>query len=150
MSSPQVAGHPMVADPTSFMLGDVLLLIPRNYCGVIHLRGRKKACEVLSSLASVCRVLEAKDHRIMILVGDPKAMVEAGQADDPSTDFCQLESRWGRVNVGFTGEDKVVPEPPGVWQKLGDFILDGIAAKLVERGVPPSVLQRKVNDKRIA
>lgn len=111
-----------MTNATLFLIpsGDALLLIPRNFCGVIHLKGRKKACMILPALASVSRLLQAKDDDMFILIGDPSAVSDntPGQPDDLSTDFCQVSSRSGKVVAGFTGEDKYVPEPPGMWQKL--------------------------------
>ena len=64
---------------------------------------------------------------MLILIGDPSSSsATPGNADDLATDFCQLGSRKGKVIVGFTGEDKYVPEMSR-WQKLGEYLRGGIA-----------------------
>jgi len=105
--------------------GRVLVLIPRNFYGAIQLKSRKSAHKVLPALSSASRVLIAKDREMLILVGDPSASsASPGTADDLTTDFCQLGSRKGKVIVGFSGEDKYVPEI-GRWQKLGEYLRGG-------------------------
>jgi len=101
--------------------GCVLVLIPRNFCGAIQLKSRKGAYKVLPTLSSVSRVMAATDRDALILVGDPSsASTSSGTTDDMATDFCQLKSSRGKVVIGFSGEDKYVPEP-GLWQKLGEY-----------------------------
>jgi len=104
--------------------GNVLVHIPRNFCGAIQLRSRKRGCIVLPALASHSRILTVKDNEMLLLIGDPSAASNAtsGTVDDVSTDFCQLASRSGKVTVGFTGENDYVPEI-SIWKKLGDYLL---------------------------
>ena len=66
-------------------------------------------------------MLKTTDRDTLILVGDPSSASSPETADDLSTDFCQLKSRSGKVTVGFSGEDKYVPNETSVWQKVGEF-----------------------------
>lgn len=40
-----------------------------------------------------------------------------GFIDAPAADFCELNSRSGKVSVGLSGEDRIVPKV-GLWGKL--------------------------------
>jgi len=104
--------------------GDVLVLIPRNFCGAIQLNSRKARHKVLPALSSASRVLKTTDRDALILIGDPSTATSAssGTADNLSTDFCQLKSRSGKVIVGFSGEDEYVPTETSVWQKLYSIV----------------------------
>jgi hypothetical protein len=104
--------------------GNILVHIPKNFCGAIQLRSRKKGCRVLPALASNSRILTIKDNEVLLLIGDPSAVTTSGMTDDVSTDFCQLASRSGKVTVGFTGENDCVPEV-GIWKKLGEYLWGG-------------------------
>ena len=105
-----------------WLTGHILIFIPRNFCGAIQLKSRKNGYQILPALASASRTLKTKDHEALILVGDPTSLsTSPDTADDLAADFCQLESRGGKVTVGFTGEDKYVPTEIGMWQKVGEF-----------------------------
>ena len=79
-------------------------------------------------LSSASRLLKAKDREALILIGGPSSLsTSPDTADDLGADFCQLESRRGKVIVGFSGEDKYVPPEVGIWQKLGEFMRGGKA-----------------------
>ena len=75
-------------------------------------------------LSSASRLLKAKDREALILIGGDSL---SASANDLGTDFCQLESRRGKVIVGFSGEDKYIPPEVGIWQKLGEFMRGGKA-----------------------
>jgi hypothetical protein len=79
----------------------------------------------LPVLSSASRLLKAKDREALILIGGDSLSTSPDTAQDLGTDFCQLESRRGKVIVGFSGEDKYVPPEVGIWQKLGEFMRGG-------------------------
>jgi hypothetical protein len=105
-----------------WLTGHILIFIPRNFCGAIQLKSRKNGYQILPALACASRTLRTKNHEALILVGDPtSSSTSPDTADDLAADFCQLESRGGKVTVGFTGEDKYVPTEIGMWQKVEEF-----------------------------
>jgi hypothetical protein len=106
--------------------GNIFVHIPKDFCGAIQLRSRKKGCKVLPVLASTSRILTIKDNEVLVLVGDPSSVsnVTQGMVDDVSTDFCQLASRSGRVTIGFIGETDNVPEV-NLWKKLAECLWSG-------------------------
>jgi len=106
--------------------GNIFVHVPRDFCGAIQLRSRKKGCKVLPELAGTSRILTIKDNEVLVLIGEPSSVSNAtqGTADDVSTDFCQLASRSGRVTVGFIGEINNVPEV-NLWKKLGEALWGG-------------------------
>ena len=106
------------------MLGNVLLFIPRNFSGVVRLHGKGDATKILPAVKAVAKFLHSKNGETLLLIGDPGAMSgsTSGQADDVSTDFCQIKSRRGNVVLGFTGEDEWEPEVGGFWKMIGNYL----------------------------
>ena len=107
-----------------FTLGNVLLFIPRNFSGVIRLHGKRDKIKILPAVEAVVKFLHSKNRETLLLIGDPGAMSgsTSGQADDVSTDFCQITSKDGNVVLGFTGEDKWEPEVGDFWKKIGNYV----------------------------
>ncbi|KAL0953822.1 hypothetical protein HGRIS_005002 [Hohenbuehelia grisea] len=94
--------------------GDISLLVPRSFCGVIQLRTSKGSVEFLPALAATMRVLKETDEEILILLGNSKTISASSGAD-----FCHLASRMGKLTVGLKGEDKVQLPRPTFWKRLG-------------------------------
>ena len=91
--------------------GHVLVFIPRNFCGCIQIRSRKKGYQVLPALSAFSRALTSTDKETLVLIGDPSS-----NQDD--SDYLQMESRHGKVIVGFSGEDQYKPNEATFWQKF--------------------------------
>jgi len=90
--------------------GNVTLLVPRNFSGLVQLSSRHGAVEVLPALAASSRVVKTKNRETTILIGDgPVPQV----GSDNITDTARLYSRHGRVRLGFSGEDDF-NEPPNL------------------------------------
>ncbi|KAI0048574.1 hypothetical protein FA95DRAFT_1557802 [Auriscalpium vulgare] len=88
--------------------GDVLVMIPRSYSGVINLSSRHGHASVLPYLSTTVRVVKATSGEVAIIVGDGGQPEAAG----PSTqlaDHLHIHSRHGNVMVGFSGEDEYSP-----------------------------------------
>lgn len=115
----------------------MLLFIPRNFSGVIRLHGKKDGAKILPAIKNVAKILHSKNRETLLLIGDPGTMSEntTGQADDVSTDYCQITSERGNVVLGFTGEDEWEPEVGGFWKKIGNYL--GQAIGLQTTGVTP-------------
>ncbi|KAL0953823.1 hypothetical protein HGRIS_005003 [Hohenbuehelia grisea] len=100
--------------------GNISLLIPRSFCGVLQLRTRKGSIEFLNALAPLVRVLKDTEEETLVLIGNSKTI-----GDSTGADFCQLTSRFGKLAVGLKGEDKVAPPEPTFWEKLGKQLRGG-------------------------
>jgi hypothetical protein len=70
--------------------GNISLLIPRNFSGIVELRARKGDVELLPVLASSVRITRA------------------------SGDIARLCNRSGRIRLGFCGEDVFNESAEGV------------------------------------
>jgi len=86
----------------------VTLLVPRNFSGLVHLSGRQGAVEVLPALAASGHVMMTGVRETTVILGDGP-LSEAGS--ESFTDAARLYSRYGRVRLGFSGED-YFNEPP--------------------------------------
>ncbi|KAI0272351.1 hypothetical protein BC834DRAFT_966397 [Gloeopeniophorella convolvens] len=105
--------------------GNVTLLVPRTFCGIIELKSRKGTVEVLPALAAVARVVHKKNNETTLLLGNgPVPQVGA----ENTTDTARLYSRHGRVRIGFSGEDTFT-EPLNLMEQ---------AAQLIQKFIIPS------------
>lgn len=100
---------------TNFMdyTGHILVLIPRNFRGAIHIRGRKNGHQILPALSMASRVLKSTHQENLILVGEPSPSTSGD-----GTDFLELRSRHGKITVGYTGDDAYQPDDTSFWQKI--------------------------------
>ncbi|KAI0251801.1 hypothetical protein BJV78DRAFT_409222 [Lactifluus subvellereus] len=90
--------------------GNISLLIPRSFSGLVELRARRGDIELLPALVSSCRVVKATDRETVVLVGNG-VLPQVGL---PSVgDLARLCARSGRVRLGFSGEDAFI-ESAGV------------------------------------
>ncbi|KAI0045818.1 hypothetical protein FA95DRAFT_1560787 [Auriscalpium vulgare] len=86
--------------------GDVLVLIPRSYSGIVELSSRHGHSNVLPYLSAGARIVKASRNEVTILVGN------GSQSAGPSSQFADhvsMHSRHGNVTVGFSGEDQYSP-----------------------------------------
>lgn len=95
-----------------------MLLIPRTFAGVIQLSTSKGSIQMLPAFRASTKTLKEVDHEALVLIGDQNA---ASAGDPRVADFCQLNSRFGKVVVGIDGEDNYVSEA-GFWKKLGGYL----------------------------
>jgi len=82
--------------------GNISLLIPRSFSGVVELRARNGGMELLPALASFANVTRASDGETVVLIGN-NAIHRVGTRR--SGDHARLCSHSGRVRLGFSGED---------------------------------------------
>lgn len=108
------------------------MAIPRNFSGVVQIQCRHGRSRILPDLAGNSRVLFTKKDEIWLLVGHPTAYsgnsgsdAIPSAAEDLSTDFCQLRSKYGKVTIGFNEEDPYLPPSPNVWEKIGNYFKGG-------------------------
>jgi hypothetical protein len=82
--------------------GNITLLIPRGFSGLVELRGRRGDVELLPALAAYARVQRATNSETIVLIGDaaPPTPGVTGVGD-----LARLYSRSGRLRLGFSGED---------------------------------------------
>ncbi|KAI0272348.1 hypothetical protein BC834DRAFT_840677 [Gloeopeniophorella convolvens] len=80
--------------------GNVTILVPRNFSGMVELRARRGDIDILPALVSSGRVVRSNDRETIVLLGD------VGPVGDASSgDLARLYTRSGRVRLGFSGED---------------------------------------------
>lgn len=113
--------------------GNVTLLVPRNFSGIVQLSSRHGPVEVLPVLAASGRVLKTMDKEATVLIGDgPMPQVGA----DHITDTARLYSRHGRIRLGFSGEDYFI-EPPKLIDQAVKMVQKLITEKLITHKVLP-------------
>ncbi|KAF8268777.1 hypothetical protein EI94DRAFT_1726727 [Lactarius quietus] len=83
-------------------IGNISLLIPRSFSGVVELRGRRGDIELLPALAAYARVERANNNETVVVIGSiaPPTPGFAGVGD-----IARIYSRSGRMRLGFCGED---------------------------------------------
>jgi len=115
--------------------GNVTLLVPRNFSGLVQLSSRHGSVDVLPALAASARVLKTEDKETTVLIGDgPMPQVGA----DNITDTARLYSRHGRIRLGYSGEDYFT-EPP----KLIDQAVKMVQKLIMEKLITPKPLSPK-------
>jgi len=95
--------------------GKVTIFLPRNFRGPLQLKTRKGTFVFLPALTETMRILNAEDHEALVLVGDQSAPDMPGSP--VMGDYCQLGTKSGKITVGLSGEDAVVPEV-GFWKRM--------------------------------
>lgn len=92
--------------------GQILVLIPRSFCGAIHIRGRKNGHHILPALSITSRLIKSTccNRDNLFHVGEPS---QSGEG----TDFLELRSCQGKIIVGYSGEDSYEPNDTDCWQK---------------------------------
>jgi len=83
-------------------MGNISLLIPRNFSGLVELRARSGNIELLPALASSARIAKANDRETVVYVGNV-ALPEVGFTS--TGDLARLCARSGRLRLGISGED---------------------------------------------
>jgi len=81
--------------------GNVSLLIPRNFSGIVELRGRRGNIELLPALMAYAQVQRASHSETVVLIGNGAPTPGVTTVDD----FARLYSGSGRLRLGFSGED---------------------------------------------
>lgn len=115
--------------------GNVTLLVPRNFTGLVQLSSRHGHVDVLPALAASGRVVQTKNKETTVLLGDgPMPQVGA----DHITDTARLYSRHGRIRLGYSGEDYFT-EPP----TLIDQAVKVVQKLIVDKFITPRLLQPK-------
>lgn len=97
----------------SFLTGNVVLLLPTNFVGVIQLSTRKGGVDILPALTRRMKVVKSSGRDVIIMVGNANEDSDGVR----EVSFCELTSRTGNVIVGLDGQDQYVP-PVGFWKKL--------------------------------
>jgi len=101
--------------------GNISLLIPRSFSGLIELRARSGNIQLLPALASSVRVMRTNNRETVVFVGNG-----AFPQVDPTIpgDLARLFTHSGCVRLGFSGEDAfyetegVVAKATQLFQKL--------------------------------
>lgn len=94
--------------------GNIIVLLPHNFKGMIELSSRRGRMDILPSLAKTARILKATDDRLLILVG----AIETSPSDSILSDHGQLYSRSGNLCVGLSGQDTAPVPEMSLWKKL--------------------------------
>jgi len=81
--------------------GNISLLIPRNFSGIVEFRGRRSDIELLPALAAYAIVERTNNNETVVVIGN--------NAPTPGYagvgDFARIYSCSGRMRLGFCGED---------------------------------------------
>lgn len=86
----------------SIVVGNILLLIPRSFSGLVELRGRRGDIELLPALAAYAQIQRATNNETVVLIGNV-ALPTPGFTS--VGDLARLYSRSGHLRLGFSGED---------------------------------------------
>jgi len=116
---PTPATKPRIALEVYSRKGDILLFLPKTFCGVVQLSTRKGGLQLLPALAAIMRVVKETDNEALLLLGN-QTMSKSNSGDNQALDFCQLNSRTGKLIVGLSGQDRYEPKV-GFWKKLGSM-----------------------------
>lgn len=73
-------------------------------------------------MAALMRIMKNDEDEALVLVGD-QMMSKTSHDDTQALDFCQLNSRGGKVIVGLSGQDKY-EQKVGFWKKVGSIFSD--------------------------
>ncbi|KAF7370574.1 Aminoacylase 1-like protein 2 [Mycena sanguinolenta] len=87
--------------------GKVVVFIPRTYGGPIQLQTKSGSFEFLPAISQHINVVKAGETESLVLFGSPSS----------HSDYCQINTRSGKIIIGLKDEDKVVEEL-GFWQRL--------------------------------
>ena len=90
------------------------MFLPETFCGVIQLSTRKGSLHFLPALAAAMKVVKKSEKEALVSVGDLNMVT----GDTKHTDFCQLDSRHGKLIVGLGGQDQHMEPGAGFWYKL--------------------------------
>jgi len=82
--------------------GNISLLIPRSFSGMVELRARRGDIELLPALAAYARVERATNSETVVFIGD---IAPPTPGFSSVGDLARLYSRSGRLRLGFSGED---------------------------------------------
>ena len=116
--------------------GNVTLLVPRNFTGLVQLYSRHGSVDVLPALAASGRVVTTRNKETTVLIGDGPMPVVVGS--DSVTDIARLYSRHGRIRLGYSGEDYFT-EAPG----LIDQAMQMVQKLVVDRFRTPRLIPRR-------
>ncbi|KAI0060691.1 hypothetical protein BV25DRAFT_1827561 [Artomyces pyxidatus] len=87
--------------------GEIVVLLPRSFVGVLELRARRGNILTMSNLASVAQVVQSTDDKVVLRLGQG-VQVPAGIPEDHG----RFYTRSGNISVGFSGEDDSHALPP--------------------------------------
>ncbi|KAF9054521.1 hypothetical protein BJ165DRAFT_1439491 [Panaeolus papilionaceus] len=108
--------RPRISLETESRSGTIVIFLPHNFVGVVHLNNKKGQLHVLPALQSISRMVKNSDHEAIFMIGGHD------DASDLSREasFCQATTRTGSIIVGLSGRDHYSPEV-GFWKKLGSL-----------------------------
>ncbi|KAF9461532.1 hypothetical protein BDZ94DRAFT_1196090 [Collybia nuda] len=93
--------------------GKIVLFLPETFSGLVQLKSRKGKFCILPELAAVMTKVKQGEGEIIFFIGEqPSATARA------VVDFCQLESRGGKLIVGLDGLDIYESKVGGFRRKL--------------------------------
>lgn len=95
-----------------------MLFIPRTFSGVLQLNTSKGSIQLLPAFSASTKILKETDHEALVLIENQNLAAPGGPR---VADFCQLNSRSGKLIIGLDGEDNYVPEV-GLWKKLEGYL----------------------------
>ncbi len=96
----------------SKLIGNVVVYLPDDFCGIVHMESRDGALEILPVLKSRIKIARRTERDIFFMV-DGQTQHDGCQ----EVSFCHLKTRNGKVVVGTSGVDDYVPKM-GFWKKI--------------------------------
>lgn len=100
----------------------IVLFIPPNFQGALHLRTRNGQVKFLPAFANQARVINADDEGALVLFGQGEISLAEPTTD--GLDYCSLVSRHGKLTIGISGVDQIDTAAGGnLMKKLGTMFL---------------------------
>lgn len=100
----------------------IVLFVPPNFQGSLHLRTRKGQIKFLPAFANQARIINADDDGALVLFGQGEISLAEPTTD--GLDYCSLVSRHGKLTLGISGVDQLdAAADSSLIKKLGTMFL---------------------------
>ncbi|KAI0091481.1 hypothetical protein BDY19DRAFT_628613 [Irpex rosettiformis] len=120
----------------------IVLFVPPNYQGALHLRTRKGQVKFLPAFANQARVINADDEGALVLFGEGEISLAEPTTD--GLDYCSLVSRHGKLTIGISGVDQLeTASDDSLIKKLGTLVVGPQIMRTVEMLRERSAMMRQ-------
>jgi hypothetical protein len=120
-----------VSDYSNVETAPIVLFVPPNFQGALHLRTRHGQVKFLPAFANQARVVNADDEGALVLFGEGEISLAEPTSD--GLDYCSLATRHGKLTIGISGVDQLDSAADGgLIQKLGAMVIGSQIMRTVE------------------